>query len=76
MRIVQLDIAAEEIGTNVPAEVALVGDAKAVTAQLNAALRAKPWQYAAENTWRTGIAKKIDDNRATTQEMLDDDSGR
>ena len=74
VRVVQLDIAAEEIGTNVPAEVALVGDAKAVTAQINAALRERPWQFSAENTWRTGIAKKIEENRASTQAMLDDDS--
>ena len=74
VRVIQIDIAAEEIGTNVPAEVALVGDAKAVTAQLNAALREQPWQFGAENTWRTGIAKKIEENGATTQAMLDDDS--
>ena len=74
VRVIQMDIAAEEIGTNVPAEVALVGDAKAVTAQLNAALSEKPWQFGAENTWRTGIAKKIEENRATTQAMFDDDS--
>jgi 2-hydroxyacyl-CoA lyase 1 len=74
VRVLQLDIAAEEIGTNVPAEVGLVGDAKAVMAQLNAALREQPWQFAAENTWRTGIAKKIEENRASTQAMLDDDS--
>ncbi len=74
VRVVQLDIAADEIGTNVPAEVALVGDAKAVTAQLNDALRERPWQFGAENTWRTGIAKKIEDNRATTQPLFDDES--
>jgi 2-hydroxyacyl-CoA lyase 1 len=74
VRVVQMDIAAEEIGTNVPAEVALVGDAKAVTGQLNAVLRQQPWQFGAENTWRTGIAKKIEENRASTQAMLDDDS--
>ena len=74
VRVIQMDIAAEEIGTNVPAEVGLVGDAKAVTAQLNAALREEPWQYPAENTWRTGIQKKIDENQATTQVMFDDDS--
>ncbi len=74
VRVIQMDIAAEEIGTNVPAEVALVGDAKAVTGQLNAVLREQPWQFAAENTWRTGIAKKIEENTATTQAMLDDDS--
>jgi 2-hydroxyacyl-CoA lyase 1 len=74
VRVIQMDIAAEEIGTNVPAEVALVGDAKAVTGQLNAALREQPWQFSAENTWRTGIAKKIEENRESTQAMLDDDA--
>ncbi|HEY5477342.1 MAG TPA: thiamine pyrophosphate-binding protein [Tepidiformaceae bacterium] len=44
VRIIQLDIAPGEIGTNVPTEVALVGDAKAVVGQLNAALKANPWQ--------------------------------
>ena len=38
VRVIQLDIAQEEIGTNVPTEVALVGDAKAIVGQLNAAL--------------------------------------
>src|SRR6266516_4361469 len=44
VRVVQLDIAAEEIGTNVPTEVPLVGDAKAVMTQLVAALEEDPWQ--------------------------------
>jgi 2-hydroxyacyl-CoA lyase 1 len=74
VRVIQMDIAADEIGTNVPAEVALVGDAKAVIDQLNAVLRERPWQFSAENTWRTGIAKKIEENLATTQAMFDDDS--
>ncbi len=74
VRVIQMDIAAEEIGTNVSTEVALVGDAKAITGQLNGVLREQPWQFAAENTWRTGIAKKITDNQATTQVQFDDDS--
>jgi 2-hydroxyacyl-CoA lyase 1 len=74
VRVVQMDIAADEIGTNVPAEVALVGDAKAITGQLNASLRERPWQFGGENTWRTGIAKKVAENQATTQPMLDDDA--
>ena len=74
VRVIQLDIAQEEIGTNVPAEVALVGDAKAIVGQLNAALDERPWQFGAENTWRTGLAKKIEENVAKTEPMLDDDS--
>jgi 2-hydroxyacyl-CoA lyase 1 len=74
VRVVQMDIAAEEIGRNVPAEVALVGDAKAVTAQLNAYLEENPWQYPAETTWRTGIEKKIDENVTGNIELMNDDS--
>lgn len=74
VRVVQMDIAAEEIGTNVPAEVALVGDAKAITAQLNAYLEDHPWQYPAETTWRTGIQKKIEENTAANIELMNDDS--
>jgi len=73
VRVIQLDIAAEEIGTNVPAEVALVGDAKAIVGQLNAALEDRPWQFSPENTWRTGIQKKIEENAASIEPMLRDD---
>jgi 2-hydroxyacyl-CoA lyase 1 len=36
----------------VPAEVALVGDGKAVTHQLNRALDKRQWFYPAEAPWR------------------------
>lgn len=74
VRIIQLDIAPGEIGTNVPTEVALVGDAKAIVGQLNAVLKADPWQYPSETTWWTGINAKIEENRKTTEEMIKDDS--
>ncbi|MGH7153456.1 MAG: thiamine pyrophosphate-binding protein, partial [Acetobacteraceae bacterium] len=41
VRIVQLDIAAEAISQNVPAEVALVGDGRAIVGQLNKALQSR-----------------------------------
>ncbi|MEX2237647.1 MAG: oxalyl-CoA decarboxylase [Dehalococcoidia bacterium] len=72
-RVIQLDISAEEIGNNVPAEVALLGDAKAVMGQLNAVLRERAWECPAESTWRTGLQKKIDDNREATGPMLTSD---
>jgi 2-hydroxyacyl-CoA lyase 1 len=74
VRVIQMDISAEEIGTNVPTEVALVGDAKAITAQLNSYLDQNPWQYPAETTWRTGIERKTADNVAASAPMLTDDS--
>jgi len=74
VRVIQMDIMPEEIGNNVPTEIALVGDARAITSQLNAALKASPWQYPAETTWRTGIEKKAAENEATVEPMMADDS--
>jgi len=74
VRVIQMDISAEEIGTNVPTEVALVGDAKAITGQLNRKLKEQPWSYPSETTWWTALRKKIDENAATVEEMTHDDS--
>ena len=52
VRVIQLDISAEQLSTNVPTEVGLVGDGQAVMAQLNAALDAEPWSYPADTPWR------------------------
>ncbi len=73
VRVIQLDISPEEIGTNVPAEVALVGDAKAITAQLNRAVEAKGWSYPTETDWRLELAGKIKENVASVEQMLNDD---
>ncbi len=74
VRVIQMDISADEIGTNIPTEVALVGDARAITAQLNTALQQAPWQYPAETTWWTGLRNKSEANQATVDEMSKDDS--
>jgi len=74
VRVIQLDIAAEEIGTNVPAEVALVGDGKAIVGQINAALEKDPWQYPGETTWRTALASKIEENAQVSAAMMADRS--
>ena len=74
VRVVQLDIAAEEIGTNVPTEVALVGDAKAIVGQLNAKLKDQPWEYPTETQWRADLAANGSENAAAVETMLDDDS--
>jgi 2-hydroxyacyl-CoA lyase 1 len=58
----------------VPTEAALVGDAKAITGQLNAHLKEHPWQYPVESTWRTSIDRKIEENVTNTAPMLNDDS--
>ena len=74
VRTIQVDISPEEIGTNVPAEVALVGDAKAITGQLNEALEQEPWTYPVETPWRVSLAQKVDENRTAVEAMMNDDS--
>jgi 2-hydroxyacyl-CoA lyase 1 len=74
VRVIQLDISAEQLSTNVPTEVGLVGDGKAVMAQLNAALRADAWTYPTDTAWRQSIAAKIEGNRGAMDTMANDDS--
>lgn len=70
VRVVQLDIAAEEIGTNVPTEVPLVGDAKVVMTQMVAALEEDPWQVAADSPWRQALQQEIATKKAATVPLL------
>ena len=74
VRLIQLDISAEQLSTNVAAEVGLVGDGQAVMAQLNAALQAEPWSYPDDTPWRRSIAEKIESNRGAIEAMAADDS--
>jgi len=74
VKVIQLDVCAEEIGTNVPTEVALVGDAKAVVGQLNAALAREPWSHPAESAWRQMLAQAGAANRAAVEAMENDRS--
>jgi 2-hydroxyacyl-CoA lyase 1 len=74
VRILQIDIEPEEISTNVVTEAAMVGDAKSVVGQLNTELASSPWAFSADNDWRAALKKKCDDNIASTEAMMDDDS--
>jgi 2-hydroxyacyl-CoA lyase 1 len=74
VRVIQLDISAEQLSTNVPTEVGLVGDGKAVMAQLNAVLRADAWTYPTDTPWRQSIAAKIEGNRGAMDAMANDDT--
>jgi 2-hydroxyacyl-CoA lyase 1 len=73
VRVVQLDIAAEEIGTNVPTEVPLLGDARAVMTQMVAALEEDPWQMSASHPWWQALQQEIDTKRAATVPLLESD---
>ena len=69
-KVIQLDIAPEEIHHNKPTEVALVGDGKAIMAQMNKALGQRQWFYPKDTPWRSALAKKASDNAATIKPNL------
>ncbi len=74
VRVVQLDISPEAIGNNVPTEVALLGDGKAVVGQLNKALTNRQWFYPSDTPWHKAIAEKSSANAKSIQPMIDDDT--
>ncbi len=74
VKVIQLDIAPEEIGHNKATDVALVGDGKAIMAQMNAALAGRQWFHSKESPWRQMINKKASENAAMIQPQIDDDS--
>jgi 2-hydroxyacyl-CoA lyase 1 len=74
VKTIQIDIHGEEIGRNVPAEVGLVGDIKAVVGQLNAALAADPFRFAADSAWRKALGEKVDENKRFVQNMMNDEA--
>ncbi len=73
VRVLQVDVAAEEIGNNVPAEVGLVGDAAAVVGQLSEAISSDPWRFDGAD-WTTALADNAEKNRAAVAAMMADDS--
>src|SRR6266513_1240885 len=73
VRIIQLDIAPETIGQNAPTEVALVGDGKAIVAQLNSSLEKREWVYPKDTPWRSSIAEKAAGNAKQIAPQLADD---
>ena len=74
VRIIQLDISPEAIGQNIPTEVALVGDGKAIVGQLNTALKNQQWFYAEGTPWKKAIAEAGAKNAKQIQPMIDDNS--
>src|SRR6201989_747166 len=74
VKVIQPDIAPEEIGHNKATEVALVGDGKAIVGQLNQALGSRQWFYPKETPWRQAISKKSAENAALIAPQIADDS--
>jgi len=74
VRVVQLDIEPESMHQNKPADACLVGDGKAIVAQLNAALQGRQWFHPEGSPWRQALAKKSAENAAMIAPQIADDS--
>jgi 2-hydroxyacyl-CoA lyase 1 len=74
MKVIQLDIAPEEIGHNKKTEVPLVGDGKAIMAQLNKVLASRQWFYPKDTPWRKALGQKIADNAEQIRPQINDDA--
>jgi 2-hydroxyacyl-CoA lyase 1 len=73
VRVIQLDIEPEAMHQNKPADVPLLGDGRAIMAQLNHALAGRQWFHPEGSPWRQALAKKAAENAAMIAPQIEDD---
>lgn len=69
VKVIQVDICAEELGNNVRPAVTLLGDINAVTKQLLEQFDKTPWQYPLESKWWKTLREKMKSNEAASKEL-------
>ncbi|XP_068944524.1 2-hydroxyacyl-CoA lyase 1 isoform X4 [Petaurus breviceps papuanus] len=69
VKIIQVDICAEELGNNVKPAAALLGDINAVTAQLLEHYNKRPWQYPPDAEWWKVLREKMKSNAEASEEL-------
>jgi 2-hydroxyacyl-CoA lyase 1 len=74
VKVIQLDIAPEEIHHNKKTEVPLVGDGKAIMAQINKVLASRQWFYPKDTPWRKALFQKAADNAEQIRPQINDDA--
>ena len=75
VKMLQVDISADQISHNVKAHAAMVGDGKAVMQQFLQLLDSQPWQYGPEAPFRAAIAEKIAENEAAVAPQVAAEDG-
>ncbi|MBI4083577.1 MAG: oxalyl-CoA decarboxylase [Candidatus Lambdaproteobacteria bacterium] len=71
VKVIQIDLAQEEIGTNVPATVGLTGDLKAVMTQLVGQLEESPWECDPKGEWKKGLTAEVAKRKAELKPALE-----
>ncbi|KAF7708471.1 2-hydroxyacyl-CoA lyase 1 [Silurus meridionalis] len=62
VKLIQVDLCAEELSNNVRATAALLGDVRAVVSQLLKTLRSNKWTYPANTEWWINLKEKMASN--------------
>ncbi|XP_067867807.1 2-hydroxyacyl-CoA lyase 1 isoform X2 [Heterodontus francisci] len=69
VKIIQVDLCAEELGNNVKPVAALLGDVNAVVEQLLECFRINPWTYPSNCKWWLYLKEKIKDNEEVSKAL-------
>mmetsp|Transcript_88016 Transcript_88016/g.249440 ORF Transcript_88016/g.249440 Transcript_88016/m.249440 type:complete len:569 (-) Transcript_88016:101-1807(-) len=74
VKVIQIDICAEEFNTNVPTQVPLLGHAKGIMGQLVGEHAKDPWAFPGDAGWRGTLREKIGANTEVTNKSKADRS--
>lgn len=69
VKIIQVDLCAEEMGNNVRPAVSLLGDVNAIVTQLLASVKTDDWHYPSKTEWWSALKEKIAANAKTTKAL-------
>lgn len=69
VKVIQVDLCAEELGNNVRPAAALLGDIKAVVSKLLECIRIDGWRYPSNTDWWSILKEKIAANAKTTKTL-------
>jgi len=70
VKVIQIDIAPEELGMNVPAAVAMVADLKTAVGQMVQRLEERPWRCAGEGPWWKSLREHVAAKKAELEPGL------
>ncbi|XP_076093996.1 2-hydroxyacyl-CoA lyase 1-like [Mytilus galloprovincialis] len=76
VKIIQIDICAEQMGNNVQSAVSLVGDCNVIVQQINDVYGKMPGKFAfsPKSPWWKTLTSKVQANQQSVQQMIDDKS--
>lgn len=69
VKVIQVDLCAEEMGNNVKAAVSLLGDVNAIVNQLLKCVQKEGWQYPSKTEWWSTLKEKIVSNAKASKAL-------